>query len=460
MPRVAFSSSNDNGVSWSPVKYLSRTGFYTSPIPAVSGDGTIIVTFEQYWDTNAVWVVRSTDDGKTFSAPSLIARYKNLGAVLPSDSLGYQTLGTGSNLVMVNSFPSIAVAGSRAYIAWSAMGDDGHPHVYMSRSSDNGLTWAPPRATEADSVSNAYSRYYPWVAADPITGDVAIEYYCVPSGPSSMQADQYFAHSMDSGQSFRARKISSLPSILSVTEAYRQPQNTNYQLWFYGDYINLAGYDGSWHPVWTDSRSGDDNDVYTATVQPYAPMPVENLTVHDTVINGAHAQVIRWTYLPQTTFGYGLPKDYYFIVDNIFSADTVRNGQLLSVDMTSDTLRTYRVCVVADGFRSIEKQVLRTMAGVGNPESVSVSVGFSRQPASVNETENVSITSETASSVTLILYDELGREIAAVTDPTISLQHTLRFTPTEIGASYYIVRGMTASGSWQRTGRFLTLPSE
>lgn len=465
MPRIGFSTSTDGGITWPSRTYLTKAGFYTSPIPVTTPDGTIIVTFEQYWDTNAVWSARSTDGGKTFSAPQIIAHYKNLGTVNPNTSRGYQTIGPGLNLVMVNSFPSIAAvhAGDhkgRACIAWSGMGEDTLPHVYLSMSDDGGSTWSIARAVEADSMPHAYSRYYPWIAADAVTGNIGIEYYCVPTGPENMQADQYLAHSADGGATFRARKITSLPSLLTVQKVARS--EGGYTLWFYGDYINLAGCEESWHPVWADSRKGDDIEIYTSLVQPFAPMPVTNLALHDTTLNGKIGTAVSWEYKPETTFGYPLPQPYFFVVSHGGYADTLSSSTLVASDTSFDSTRTYIVFVLAGKYRSIPDSISRRTQGVASHfEDGSVAISLSRQPAIAGRTESITVASDEACALEISFYDELGRDLGmSVQDPSLRTEHAIHFTPETSGVSYYLIRGITDRGVWQRTGRFLTLPGE
>ncbi|MDP4200409.1 MAG: sialidase family protein [Bacteroidota bacterium] len=460
-PHIVCSHSTDSGVHWSHRVSLAGGSFFTAPVPALAPDGTLIVTFIQYWDTNAIWVTRSTDGGQTFSAPHLLSQYKNLAGVTPNDSTGYQTIGTDTDFVMINSFPSIAISDTgahkgRTYICWCGKSDDGVPHVWIATSDDAGVNWSAPRIADADSVPNAYSRYFSWVAADPQTGDLAIDYYVAPTGPSNIWSDLYMEHSTDGGATFSARRISSASSSLAVKESSRQT-NSGQRLYFIGDYINLAGWNNTWHPGWADSRSMTDLDIYTAKVQPFAPMPVSNLAVRDTTVNGKKAVVIAWDYTPETTFGYPLSEGYTFLTwKDAGKLDTLSSSTLQFVD-TSSTLGYYKVSVLASGLESIRDSGSNLPRSVSGDLNVSgVHVLLLRQPAVVGNPDAIRIESDVPSSLSLTFYDELGRTVCEPeSDGAISTKHTITFTPQQSGVMFYVIRGVTATGVWQRTGRLL-----
>ncbi len=464
-PRIVSSHSSDGGSSWSHRVYLTNPGFFTAPIPAVAPDGTLLVTFTQYWDSTAIWIAHSADGGASFSTPGVFGTYKNLATPTPNDNNGYETLGTDTDLVMINSFASVAVSAAGphkglAYVCWCGKGIDNIPHVWLSMS-DDAKTWSMPKIVDIDLVPNAYSRYFSWIATDPQSGDVGIDYYVSPNGPSSILSDLYMEHSTDGGTTFAARQISSLSSSLSVKEgAPRQPEG--HTLWFIGDYINIAGWNNTWHPVWADSRSVTDLDIYTATVQPFAPMPVSNLVARDTMVNDKKATVISWDYTPETTFGYPLLNGYIFLTrKNSGKLDSINSSTMQFVD-TSAGLGYYKVSVLANGLESVRDSVSnlpRSVQGGGSTSGVRVAI--LRQPATVGLPDAITIECERPCSVTLLFYDELGRAIGEpIEDAFLSNKHVLPFTPVSTGVSFYVLRVATSDGVWQKTGRLLAKPSE
>jgi hypothetical protein len=89
-----------------------------------------------------------------------------------------------------------------------------------------------------------------------------------------------------------------------------------------------------------------------------------------------------------------------------------------------------------------------------------VSISLSRQPAIQGKAETISIITENPFAVSIRYYDELGREVGQTEDGALSSEHSIHFTPEILGVTYYTIRGVSASGMWQRAGRLLTLPSQ
>jgi len=240
-------------------------------------DGTLLVTYVRYFDTTRIMLARSTDGGSFFSAPQLISNYIDLGPFSPPDSAGYPNIGPPDSALGINSFPSIAADQSfellgRAYVTWCAKGSDNVPHVWLAISDNDGASWSAPRIIDNDGVSNAHSRFFPWVAVDPSNGAVGIAYYVATmnsvapkqnGGTQMLEASLFLSRSKDNGATFKTRQVSSVWFDPITGQDARSFSAGDVQ--FFGDYIGLAGMNGMWHPVWCDARSGD-AEIYTAAV--------------------------------------------------------------------------------------------------------------------------------------------------------------------------------------------------
>ncbi len=472
--RIVSEFSKDNGISWSPRHYLSGLGHYIAPVPVAQPDGTLLISFEDYYLNNEIYVARSTDGGNTFLAPQPVAVFRNLGPLDPPDSTGYPHIfcppDSGLN---VNSFPAIAVDGSgahpgRAYIVWCGKGTDNEPHVWLITSDNDGTTWSAPRSVDHDSVTSASARFFPWVAVDPTTGNVGIDYYTmwqdtlllpkpISGGTLMMQAALYMLHSTDGGESFASRRISSAAFDPITQQDMREVDTAD--LAFFGDYIGIAGRSNTWYPAWTDARSGDD-DIYTAIVQPFAPMPVTELGARDTLVNGKRALIVTWQYKPESTFGYPLPAGYQFDVAKDGTRLALQDSNELSfLDTNAQTGNEYEVTVLSGVYHSITDSIPVGDAGVAAAEIAPPSFHFLNSPAMVGSEDVLVLDCPEACKVSLLFFDAIGREIGpAVSDGYSSSHHEIAFLPANAGVRFFALREASASGTKEIYGKLIVEP--
>jgi hypothetical protein len=448
--------SSDTGKTWSERRFLSGLGHYTAPVPTAEQDGMLLVAYVDYYRNNEIYLVRSNDGGVSFEAPVGVAHYANVGPLLPDDSTGYEHIGPPGSALCINSFPSIAISADtsqlgRAYLTWCGKGSDSLPHIWIIVSDDDGAFWSNPVQVDDDSIPNPAGKFFPWVAVDPSTGCVGVAYYAA-SMDTALVADLYLSHSTDFGNSFVTRRISNASFNPITYQDARFPEGET--LWFYGDYIGLAAKSGTWFPAWCDARSGD-AEIYTSIVQPFAPMPVTNLTAHDTNVNGKLVTILTWQYTPETTFGYPLPTGYQFKVAKDGSLIGSQNGNMLTfADTNGQTGREYEVTVQSGSLHSITDSVQSVKSGVAEQVLQNSSIRFANEPAIAGREDNIIIDCGEACSATLTFYDELGREVgAAMSDGIVSAHHELQFMPEAVGVKFFVLKESSSTGSTEMVGK-------
>jgi hypothetical protein len=142
-------------------------------------------------DFNNVAVARSSDGGVTWKTATVFSAPR----------------GAAEN----NIFPSLAVdpGNGAVYATWSDQA-----HVYVSKSTDHGLSWSAPKVVTAAPVATAVM---PWVAAQ--DGVVDVVYYGTSTaGNSNTETSAvwnvYVAQSLNGGGSFAQTKVSPHPNHL------------------------------------------------------------------------------------------------------------------------------------------------------------------------------------------------------------------------------------------------------
>jgi hypothetical protein len=128
-------------------------------------------------------------------------------------------------------------------------------NIFVQFSDDNGATWSTPVQVNDDTTTN--SQFWPRLAVDQTSGNVAVSWYDARNDPGSGPGDrdgvpntdtEFFATlSFDGGATFLPNvQISTSPS-----SAIANPNNGN----DYGDYTGLAFFNGIFYPAWADNSA-------------------------------------------------------------------------------------------------------------------------------------------------------------------------------------------------------------
>lgn len=356
--RIVLSRSENGGTTWSPRVYISFAGNFTAPVPITAPNGDLYVTYIDKSSAKEILVARSSNGGLTFFPPVKVANYKDLGPVVPPGHVDERPY--IKDFIGVNSFPSIAADHSakfngRIYVSWAGRDAADVPHIYVSISNDNGSTWSPPSAVEAYTSALVTDRFFNWIAVDKSNGDVGVVYYDSRLDSNNNHlVDIFFSHSTDGGASYRSRRVSTESFDPHISTTSRRAGDVTFV--FFGDYIGVAPVNANWHAVWADTRPGNDQEIFTANIRPYAPHGVEDLTVEE---SGEEFATLHWTYEPETTFGYPLT-DFQFKIARDDGAVTFQPSNIRTFeDQTVEWLNryTYTVSVVSNNVESIGRRV-------------------------------------------------------------------------------------------------------
>jgi hypothetical protein len=260
---------------------------FTGPVDAVSGkkilgintagnilllhDGTLVLPYSDFeFDpeksnaahTSHMWLTTSTDGGVSFSPPLEVnTEERNRDrANDPGFSTFYASAADASEAFT-----------DRIYIVWSDY-RTGAYRLLFSYSNDRGKTWIPARQLDPN-VPQWVSQYQPAIAVNR-DGVVGVTWFDTRNsvGHDNKQYDEYFAASVDGGETFSApvRVSSGTSSPFGRGNLTMQADSWGYKgetrISFIsavsrwpagGDYMALTtDREGIFHPFWVDARTG------------------------------------------------------------------------------------------------------------------------------------------------------------------------------------------------------------
>src|SRR5262249_29323034 len=118
-------------------------------------------------------------------------------------------------------------------------------------SDDNGVTWSLPVQVN-DNINN-HTTFFPKMAVDQTTGNLAIAWYDSRNDPQDTAVDIFTTVSLDGGNTFLPNvKVTTSPSdvvTFGTPEAFEGLNGLN----DYGDYIGLAFSNNQYHVSWADN---------------------------------------------------------------------------------------------------------------------------------------------------------------------------------------------------------------
>ena len=241
---MLFSRSTDHGATWStPIRISTHAGMprddngsVVGVIGTVGPDGTMYVVWN---DGLTIAFTTSRDGGRTF-APS-----RSIIDVGPP----YFGGATGiPGVARAMGFPQIGVDPARGtlYVTWSDF-RNGDVDVFLSRSTDRGATWSAARRVNDDPVHDGADQFFQWLAVDPVTGAVCVQFYDRRADPANRATRVTLARSTDGGRTFTNYDWSS---------AAFTGQNA-----FLGDYMWMTAYAGRVYGIWAEAEAPSDSGV-------------------------------------------------------------------------------------------------------------------------------------------------------------------------------------------------------
>ncbi len=250
--RILFSRSNDFAENWSePVVISNLEGNCEDDdetpegaVPAADKDGNFYISWAH---NNKIFFDFSTNSGKSWQGKDRVIARQESGWAMEIPGLE-----------RCNGMPvtCVDISDSRyagniyvVYADQKANGED--TDIFLIVSEDRGKNWTDPVNVFPEDGDK--HQFLPWMDVDPKTGNIFIVFYD-RSAHEDLKTDVRLAISEDGGQSFE--------SVVVSDSSFVPPG----PLKFFGDYNNIAAYDGMVRPIWTAYYDGK-LSVWTALVQ-------------------------------------------------------------------------------------------------------------------------------------------------------------------------------------------------
>lgn len=213
--------SDDGGGTFSdPILLDARPdGKLVATEPVVLSDGTLLVTYYQYWnplpdprnDHLPFFVIRSDDGGETFGEPEMIFEF---GPHVWRHLMGEFSRAFSLPIVRADVSPDSPYR-DHVYIVWDDV-STGWSDIWLVRSVDGGRSWSRPVQLNDNALQPASGprdfRMTPTVA---INGDgvVGVGWYDRRNDPTRRCWEFYFTASIDGGDTFSPNQpVSTTPS--------------------------------------------------------------------------------------------------------------------------------------------------------------------------------------------------------------------------------------------------------
>jgi len=261
---IVVARSTDYGKTFSAPVVVRKFGtqsqnFALSAYPAVAPNGNLYVAYIT-WDSARVNgksttvhrldVAESRDGGQTFTVRTAVSHVDALPDKLPNS-----TFRNFSMPVL-----GISPVDGAMVLVWPDM-RNGDADILAVHSTNGGKTWSAPIRVNHDPVHDGKDQFQPAIAVAP-NGTFTCAWFDRRFDPGNRLIDEEIAQSTDDGKSFgvnvRVTKSSWDPAI----GAPKAPGGVT----FIGDYQGVAADNTTVHPLWNDTQNGTSQQIRSTAV--------------------------------------------------------------------------------------------------------------------------------------------------------------------------------------------------
>lgn len=263
-PQILFVRSTDGGKTFSAPLVLSDDISVQGATPTVGPDGEVYVAWISFESSARLLKIRRSDDGGVrFAEPVIAAQILRTADAQASNACRRQALKGG---IRTLELPSVAVDHSPTsffrgaiYIAYQSDPDGSGPDasdIFVVSSFDGGKTFSQPVRVNDDQTQTDQFMPAVAVAAD---GTVGVFFYDRRLDSNNLKIDVYFARSRDGGKTFEPNiRVTDISFDVPPTFGQRTSSN-NFDalrgICYMGDYNQIAADEKFFYLVWGDNRN-------------------------------------------------------------------------------------------------------------------------------------------------------------------------------------------------------------
>lgn len=238
---ILFSKSTDHGKTWLNPKRISKfagdcldsDNTVEGAVPTVGPKGELFVCWA---GSKGLVFQRSLDKGETWFSEEQI-----IGDQLGGWDLTIPGINRCNGLPVLYCDTSNSAYRGRIYLNWADQrnGTD-NTDIFIKYSDDQGKTWSEDINVNQDESKK--HQFFTWMTVDQANGNIYVVYFD-RRNYDDLKTDVYLSISKDGGKTFQDQRISESPFV---------PDSKL----FFGDYNNIAAYDGMVRPIWPRMDQG------------------------------------------------------------------------------------------------------------------------------------------------------------------------------------------------------------
>jgi hypothetical protein len=255
--QITFSRSTDGGRTFSAPIPLSAQ--LANPVQGamigVGPEGEVYVTWEDLRTPHSIRLRKSSDGGQTFGPELIVSTLTPIADTEASLECAQEAL---HGLIRVNDFPIIAVDRSNSayrgtvYVTYNADPDGAEEgdvsDVFFVRSTDGGQSWTAPVRVNNDQTLN--DQFFPFVSVGD-DGTVSVMWYDRRLDPENLRIDLFRAVSNDGGQTFVNERVTSTSFGVPLLLPNFNPFVADCYM---GDYNWMSAQGETFYLSWGDNR--------------------------------------------------------------------------------------------------------------------------------------------------------------------------------------------------------------
>ena len=257
--RIRFSKSTNQGITWSNSLVISDVSgncidsdnTTEGAVPAVGPNGEVYVAW-----AGPLGIVfdKSTNGGQTWGNDVFVS---NMPGGWDFDVSGiYRCNGLPITMCDISNSPYRG----NVYVVWSDQRNGAtDTDIFMAKSTNGGNTWSAPIKVNDDNT--ARHQFFVWSTIDLSTGHLWFVFYDRRNTTGSA-TDVFVAKSTDGGTTFENFKVSE--SSFTPTSSV-----------FFGDYTNIAAWNGKIYPIWMRLQGGQ-LSVWIVKIQDLIPVELNS----------------------------------------------------------------------------------------------------------------------------------------------------------------------------------------